>query len=278
MTMTEHLTSSDIWADISAVRERSPLVHSITNFVVMNLNANVLLAAGASPVMAHAHEEVQAMAGIAQSLVLNIGTLEPAWIESMRLALLTASQRGIPTVLDPVGAGATAYRNASIELLLNTAPPSVIRGNGSEIMSVAGADVQTRGVDSGAAANDALGSARALVRRTGGVVCVSGPTDHIVDGTRWALLNNGHAWMTKITGVGCSATALIGAFCAVQPDAWRATVSAMALMGVVGEVAAEKAVVRKQGVGSMQVLMLDELQLLDQATFDARLKMEFRPW
>ncbi len=276
--MTDLLSPSDIWADISAVRERSPLVHSITNFVVMNLNANVLLAAGASPVMAHAHEEVQAMAGIAQSLVLNIGTLEPAWIESMRLALLTATQRGIPTVLDPVGAGATAYRNASIELLLNAASPTVVRGNGSEIMSVAGANVQTRGVDSGAAANDALGSARALVGRTGGVVCVSGQTDHIVDGTRWALLSNGHPWMTKITGVGCSATALIGAFCAVQPDAWRATVSAMALMGVVGEVAAEKAVVRKQGVGSMQVLMLDELQLLDQATFEARLKMEFKPW
>jgi hydroxyethylthiazole kinase len=276
--MTDLLSPSDVWADITSVRERSPLVHSITNFVVMNLNANVLLAAGASPVMAHAHEEVQAMAGIAQSLVLNIGTLEPYWIESMRLALQTASQRGIPTVLDPVGAGATAYRNASIELLLNTASPTVIRGNGSEIMSVAGANVQTKGVDSSAASNDALGAARALVARTSGVVCVSGPTDHIVDGTRWALLNNGHAWMTRITGVGCSATALIGAFCAVQPDAWRATVSAMALMGVVGEVAAEKAVVRRQGVGSMQALMLDELQLLDQTTFEQRLKMEFKPW
>jgi hydroxyethylthiazole kinase len=218
------------------------------------------------------------MAGIAQALVLNIGTLEPAWIESMRLALQTASARGIPCVLDPVGAGATAYRNQSIELLLNTASPTVVRGNGSEIMSVAGSNVLTRGVDSGAAANDALGSARALVGRTGGVVCVSGATDHIVDATRWALLSNGHPWMTKITGVGCSATALIGAFCAVQPDAWRATVSAMALMGVVGEVAAEKAVVRRVGVGSMQVLMLDELQLLDQGTFETRLKMEFKPW
>jgi hydroxyethylthiazole kinase len=276
--MTDLLSSADIWADISAVRNSAPLVHSITNFVVMNLNANVLLAAGASPVMAHAHEEVQGMAGIAQALVLNIGTLEPYWIESMRLALQTASKRGIPTVLDPVGAGATAYRNESISLLLDTAAPTVIRGNGSEIMSVAGSNVQTKGVDSSASANDALGSARALVGRTGGVVCVSGVTDHIVDSKRWALLSNGHEWMTKITGVGCSATALIGAFCAVQPDAWRATVSAMALMGVVGEVAAEKAVVRKQGVGSMQVLMLDELQLLDQATFDARLKMEFKPW
>ena len=275
--MTDLLSPSAVWADIAAVRERAPLVHSITNFVVMNLNANVLLAAGASPVMAHAHEEVQGMAGIAQSLVLNIGTLEPYWIESMRLALLTASQRGIPTVLDPVGAGATAYRNQSIELLLNTALPTVIRGNGSEIMSVAGANVQTKGVDSSAAANDALGSARALVQRTGGVVCVSGVTDHIVDGTRWALLNNGHPWMTRITGIGCSATALIAAFCAVQPDAWRATVAAMALLGLAGEVAAEKATVRRQGVGTMQALLLDELQLLDQATVEARLKLECRP-
>ena len=275
--MTDFLSPSAVWADIAAVRERAPLVHSITNFVAMNLNANVLLAAGASPVMAHAHEEVQSMAGIAQSLVLNIGTLEPYWMESMRLALLTASQRGIPTVLDPVGAGATAYRNQSIELLLNTALPTVVRGNGSEIMSVAGAHVQTKGVDSSAAANAALGSARALVQRTGGVVCVSGVTDHIVDSTRWALLNNGHVWMTRITGIGCSATALVAAFCAVQPDAWRATVSAMALMGLAGEIAAEKATVRRQGVGTMQALLLDELQLLDQATVLARLKLECRP-
>lgn len=274
MTM---LQPSDIWNDIAAVRERAPLVHSITNFVVMNLNANVLLAAGASPVMAHAHEEVLDMVGIAQSLVLNIGTLEPAWIESMRLALGAASKRGIPTVLDPVGAGATAYRDASIELLLGTAAPTVIRGNGSEIMRVAGANVQTKGVDSSAGANDALASARALVARTSGVVCVSGVTDHIIDSTRHAMLDNGHPWMTRITGVGCSATALIGAFCAVQPDAWRATVSAMALMGVVGEVAAQQCAARGQGVGSMQVAMLDCLQLLDQADFEQRLKMQCQP-
>ncbi len=277
--MAENLSSSDIWSDILAVRERSPLVHSITNLVVMNLNANVLLAVGASPVMAHAHEEVTDMVGIAQSLVVNIGTLDSYWIESMRLAMAAAGRRGIPVVLDPVGAGATPYRNASIELLLNTVLPTVIRGNGSEIMSVAGDSVQTRGVDSSAAANDAIAAALALVQRTHGVVCVSGQTDHILDAKhRWAQLSNGHEWMTRITGVGCSATALIGAFCAVQPDAWRATVSAMALMGVVGEVAAEKSVVRRQGVGSMQVTMLDELQLLDQATFEARLQLKVERW
>ena len=277
--MSESLSPAHIWADILAVRERAPLVHSITNLVVMNFNANVLLAVGAAPVMAHAHEEVAAMAGIAQSLVLNIGTLEPYWIESMRLALASASARGIPVVLDPVGAGATPYRNASIEALLEQALPTVIRGNASEIMSVAGAQVRTRGVDSSAAANDALGAAQALVQRTRGVVCVSGETDHVLDaGRRWARLHNGHPWMTKITGVGCSATALIGAFCAVQPDAWRATVSAMALMALAGEIAAEQVQALQQGVGSMQLALLDVLQLLDQPTLEQRLQLEQQSW
>ena len=277
--MAEILSISDLWSDIVSVRERSPLVHSITNHVAMNLNANFLLAAGASPVMAHAHEEVADMVGIAQALVLNIGTLDPYWIESMRLALVAASMRGIPVVLDPVGAGATRYRNECAEFLLSTFLPTVIRGNGSEIMSVAGSAVQTRGVDSSAGANDALSAAQALSQRTQGVVCVSGQVDHILDAKhRWARLSNGHEWMTRITGVGCSATALVGAFCAVQPDAWRATVAAMALLGVVGEVAAEKVMARGQGVGSLQVALLDELQLLDKATFETRLKLEVAEW
>lgn len=277
--MTGNVSASDLWVDVLAVRQRSPLVHCITNLVVMNFNANVLLALGASPVMAHAHDEVADMVGIAQALVLNIGTLDPYWIESMRLALVAASRRRIPVVLDPVGAGATPYRNQSLEQLLATAPPTVLRGNASEIMSVAGSSVQTRGVDSCAAAHDALGAAQALIGRTQGVVCVSGQTDHVLDDKkRWARLDNGHEWMTRITGVGCSATALVGAFCAVQPDAWRATVAAMAYLGVVGEVAAEKMIARGAGVGSMQLALLDELQLLDQPTFERRLKMEVSRW
>jgi hydroxyethylthiazole kinase len=277
--MLTKLISSDLWSDVVAVRERSPLVHSITNLVVTNFNANALLAAGASPVMAHAHEEVADMVGIAQALVLNIGTLDPYWIESMRLALVAASARGIPVVLDPVGAGATRYRNESLELLLSTASPTVVRGNGSEIMSVAGASVKTRGVDSSVGAHDALGAAQALVQRIQGVVCVSGETDHVLDvNRRWARLSNGHEWMTRITGVGCSATALVGAFCAVQPDAWRATVAAMALLGVAGEIVAEKMMARGLGVGSMQSALLDELQLLDQLTFEQRLKLDVAEW
>lgn len=273
--MTATLSPSDLWADTAAVRSRTPLVHNITNLVVINLNANVLLAAGAAPVMAHAHEEVTDMAGIAQALVVNIGTLDPYWVQSMELALKAAAKRGIPSVLDPVGAGATPYRNQTLERLLVAASPTVIRGNGSEIMSTAGVAIQTRGVDSSAAASDALSSARALAQRTGGTVCVSGATDIVLDAQgRTARLRNGHEWMTRITGVGCSATALVGAFCAVQADAWRATTSAMALLGVAGEIAAERAQAAGQGVGSMQALLLDALQLVDQATFEGRLRLE----
>lgn len=273
------LSASDLWEDIAAVRLSSPLVHSITNLVVMNFNANVLLAAGASPVMAHAHEEVGDMTSLAQALVLNIGTLDPYWVESMTLALRVAVRRGIPAVLDPVGAGATAYRNETLEKLLAIAAPTVIRGNPSEIMSMAGSTVKTRGVDSSTAVSAALASAMALAERTGATVCVSGETDHVFDlKKRWARLSNGHAWMTRITGVGCSASALVGAFSAVQPDAWRATTAAMALLGVAGEVAAEKTQANGAGVGSMAAILLDELQLINAETFERRLKMEVATW
>lgn len=280
LKMRINLSAEDIWSDIAAVRQRSPLVHNITNLVVMNFNANVLLAAGASPVMAHAHEEVRDMVGIAHALVLNIGTLDPYWVQSMTLALAAAAERGIPSVLDPVGAGATPYRNQTLENLLAIAAPTVIRGNASEIMSLAGSTVKTRGVDSSSTATRAAqGAAMTLVKRTGSTVCVSGEIDHVFDDqSRWTRLFNGHAWMARITGVGCSATSLIGAFCAVQPDAWRATTAAMALLGVAGEIAAEKTQAQGLGVGSMAVKLLDELQLLDRATFEKTLRMEVAMW
>ena len=268
------LCAADLWADVEAVRSNSPLVHSITNFVVMNYNANVLLALGASPVMAHAHEEVEDMEGIAQALVLNIGTLEPDWILSMKLALKKANSLGIPAILDPVGAGATAYRNLSLAELLAAGTLTVIRGNASEIMSVAGLSASTKGVDSAASSNEALAAARNLARSIQGVVCVSGADDHVVDHHgRWLTLSNGHEWMTRITGMGCSATAMVGAFSAVQPDPWRATAAAMAYLGVVGESAAQQVIQAGGGAGSLQIRILDGLQLLKREEFLARLKL-----
>ncbi|MDO5653233.1 MAG: hydroxyethylthiazole kinase [Brachymonas sp.] len=265
-------SAQDLWADIEAVRTQRPLVHCITNLVVMNFTANVLLAAGASPVMAHAHEEVADMAGIAQGVLLNIGTLDPYWVKSMQLAFAAAQAKGTPVVLDPVGAGATPYRNQALETLLETGAPAIIRGNASEIMSMVNVAVQSRGVDSSAHADDAVSTAQALAQRTDGTVCASGATDHILhaDG-RHVTLRNGHEWMTRITGVGCALTALITAVHAVQPDAWRATVAGMAWMGVAGEMAASKA--QTLGVGSMAVFLLDTLQQLREEEFVARLQL-----
>lgn len=268
------LDARALWADLQAVRAHAPLVHSITNLVVMNYNANALLAVGASPVMAHAHEEVRDMVGIAQALVLNIGTLEPAWISAMQVALQAARARGIPVVLDPVGAGATPYRNAALAELIRAGAPGILRGNASEIMSVAGLAAATRGVDSAASTADASDAAAALARQLGAVVCVSGADDLIVDAAgRRAVLSNGHPWMTRVTGVGCSASALVGAFAAVQPDPWRATVAAMAVLGVVGELAVERVQAAGAGVGRLQIELLDGLQLLDEASFTGRLRM-----
>lgn len=276
--MHHTLSAADLWRDVAAVRERAPLVHNITNLVVMNFSANALLAAGASPVMAHAHEEVAEMAGIAQALVVNIGTLDPGSVDAMELGLRAAGARGIPCVLDPVGAGATRYRDASVERLLQAGAPTVIRGNASEILRVAGEAAVTRGVDSGADAGDAVHAALRLAARTGGAVCASGPVDHVVDAQRrWSRIANGDPWMGRITGVGCSASALIGAFCAVQPDAWRAATAAMALLGVAGELAAERARAAGAGVGTMQALLLDALQLLDASEFTRRLRLEVAP-
>jgi hydroxyethylthiazole kinase len=270
----EPIDAAALWADLQAVRRQAPLVHSITNFVVMNYSANALLAVGASPVMAHAKQEVKDMVGIAQALVLNIGTLEPDLVEAMLLALQAARTRGVPVVLDPVGAGATPYRNAAIAELLRSGAPSVVRGNGSEVMSVAGLAAATKGVDSAASSGEALDAARALARDLRAVVCISGADDHVVDADgRWATLSNGHPWMTKVTGVGCSASALVGAFAAVQADRWQATVAAMAVLGVVGELAAERTQAAGGGVGRLQIELLDGLQLLDEAAFTARLKL-----
>ncbi len=277
MKTPHSLSPEDLWEDVLAVRQNSPLVHNITNFVVAPYNANALLALGASPVMAHAHEEVREMASLASALVLNIGTLDPYWVTAMKTAMETAKQAGKPVVLDPVGAGATPYRTETVHELVRLGPPSVIRGNASEILSVAGQQTLTRGVDTAASSDMAVHAAKTLAKQIGGTVCISGADDHIVDQAgRWTTLSNGHEWMTRITGTGCSASAMVGAFVAVQPDAWRATTAAMAWLGVAGEIAAEQVFRENRGVGSLQIRLLDQLQLLSRNDFISRLTMRHR--
>lgn len=260
---------AQLWKNILAIREQSPLVHSITNYVVMNNTANALLAAGASPVMAHAHQEMEEMVSIAGALVVNIGTLHEYWVESMRLAVKQARKTGTPWILDPVGAGATTYRNQVLKELV-AMKPTIIRGNASEIMALAGIQADTKGVDSTRQSNEALNAAINLSKSSEAVVCVSGATDFIVQGTDYSTLSNGHQLMSRITGMGCTASALCGALCAVRQDnPFEACLSAMALVGVCGELAAEQAA----GPGSLQMHFLDTLSLLTEEAFLNRLRL-----
>nr|WP_295934250.1 hydroxyethylthiazole kinase [uncultured Dyadobacter sp.] len=254
------------------LRASAPLVHNITNFVVMNFTANALLAIGASPVMAHAVEEVEDMAAIAGALVVNIGTLSPPWVEGMKLAMKKAAALGKPIILDPVGAGATPYRNSALTELLTTASPAIIRGNASEILALAGLDVQTRGVDSTADSADSMDAARALSRRYGAVVSVSGAVDVIVHGERTAWVSNGVPLMTRVTGMGCSASAIAGAFAAVCDDPFDAAVSAAVAMGVCGELAFRTAKLP----GSFQVAFLDTLAEISPAHLAELSKVKFQ--
>ena len=259
-----------LWHDIARIRGAAPLVHSITNFVVMNTTANALLALGASPVMAHAAEEVADMAAAAGALVINIGTLSPGWVESMRLAMRSAARCGRPIVFDPVGAGATAYRTESCRCLMEETPPSVVRGNASEIRTLAGASSATKGVDSAETSETALEAAHSLADRYRCVVVVSGAIDLIVSAGRVTRVSNGHSMMPRITGLGCTATALIGAFVCVNPSFHDAAAHGMAVMGIAGELAAAES----PGPGTFQVKFLDALYGLSEAAIRARLKME----
>ncbi len=263
------VTAETIYADVEKIRERAPLVHNITNYVVMNTTANALLALGASPVMAHAEEEVEYMTGIAGALVINIGTLSRSWIAAMFRAASQAVELGVPLVFDPVGAGATAYRTKTCLDLIDTYSPAVIRGNASEIMALVSQGVKTRGVDSADPSAAALDAARVLNGNTGSTVCISGEIDYIVDKEGVIIIENGHPMMPRVTGLGCTASALCGAFAAVNRSFAASTAGAMAVMGICGEMAAEVS----KGPGTLQVNFIDRLFGLSGQDIKNRIKI-----
>lgn len=260
---------TQLTAALEKVRAQSPLVHNITNYVVMNNTANALISIGASPVMAHATNEVEDMVGIASSLVINMGTLSEHWVEAMLLAGKKATEKGIPVIFDPVGVGATPYRNEVAKQIIEQCKPSIIRGNASEIMALSNANLKTKGVDSTASSNSALDAAKSLAKLTNSIVVVSGETDYITDGKRVTSLTNGAEIMTKVTGMGCTATAIVGAFAGVEKDLFLAAVSAMAVMSIAGELASEQS----KGPGSMQLNFIDELYRLSSSDIEQRLIM-----
>lgn len=237
------------------IREKRPLIHSITNFVTINFTANTLLAMGASPVMAHAGSEVEEMAVIADALVLNIGTLSEDRIGSMIRAGKKYNDLGKPVIFDPVGAGASTYRTYSARKILREIQIHLVRGNASEILSLQKAVADSKGVDAAHTVEAAVETAGRLAEEFHAAVAVTGPVDMITDGNRSIRILNGHPIMGRVTGFGCAATAAAGAFAAVDPDSFDAAAGALCFLGLAGEVAGEKA----SGPGSFAVEFLDAL-------------------
>ena len=252
------------------LRERKPLVHQITNYVVMNETANATLALGALPVMAHAREEVEEMVGLASALVLNIGTLSEQWIEAMLLAGRAASERGIPVVLDPVGAGATRYRTDTARRILEEVQVTVLRGNQGEIATLVGVDAEVRGVESMATGLEPGALAGVAAKQLRVVASVTGPIDHVSDGERVLNVANGHPLLAQVTGTGCISSALTGCFLAAKPEEpLEAATEALAALGVAAEDAADGA----GGPGTFHARLYDALAALDPDTLDGRARI-----
>ena len=258
-------------ASLRRLRAERPLVHQITNFVVMNETANATLAIGALPVMAHAPEEVAEMAAVAGALVLNIGTLSTEWVESMVLAGRAANGAGVPVVLDPVGAGATTLRTQSARRLLAEVDIAIVRGNAAEIATLAGRTATIRGVEAmGGDDDDPAALATTAARALGCVVAVTGPVDAVSDASTTLRVANGDPLLATVTGTGCIASALTGCFAAVnRDDPLAAATEALVALGVAGEDAAAGS----RGPGSFHVGLYDALYALSPDSIDSRARV-----
>jgi hydroxyethylthiazole kinase len=256
---------------LRTLRDRKPLVHQITNYVVMNETANATLALGALPVMAHAGEEVEEMVRLASALVLNIGTLSEHWVESMLLAGVAANGRGIPVVLDPVGVGATEYRTTTARRILDLVDVTVLRGNAGEVATLVGAQAEVRGVESISTGLAPAELAQEAARRLGVIASVTGPVDHVSDGERVLSVANGHELLATVTGTGCMSSAITGCFLAGKPgEPLEAAAEALAAFGV----AAEDAAAGAGGPGTFHARLYDALYALDVVALDGRAHIE----
>ena len=268
--MFDRLMAQKAARNLEKLKDKKPLIHNITNFVVMNYTANALLACGASPVMAHAQEEVEEMASFAGALVLNIGTLTPYWIESMIKAGRQANEAKIPIILDPVGSGATKLRTDSAKRLIDEIAISVVRGNASEVLSLAHEDSRTKGVDSIHSVDDAADAAVILAKELNTTLAITGAVDLVTDGKIIYRVSNGHELMGYVTGTGCTATVIIAAFLAVDSNPVEATTTALAYFGLAGE----KAAARADVPGSFQIALLDSLYSIDSTQMEEGAKIQ----
>ncbi len=266
--MTTTMASSVIGDALETLRGRAPLVQCLTNIVVAQWTASVLLAAGAAPAMVDNPREAADFARVSGGVLINLGTPYDDTASAMRGAVASASDAGTPWVLDPVAAGALAWRTELAYELLGLGRPAVIRGNASEVLALAGGD-GGKGVESVDSPEAAADVARSLARERGTVVAVSGPIDHITDGDRLVRVGNGHPWLTRVTGVGCALGALMAGFAASVEDPLVAAAAATAMLTV----AADLAAAGRRGPGSFAVALLDELSLLSPETLADRVTL-----
>ncbi len=251
---------------LEELRQKKPIIHHITNYVTVNDCANIVLAIGASPIMADDIGEVEAITAISSALVLNIGTLNQRTISSMLAAGKKANQRNIPVILDPVGAGASELRNQTVTRLLEQVKISILRGNMSEIRFISGLEASTKGVDaaeSDIAKSDQSGMeiAKSLAKKLNAVVAITGATDLISDGKRTVQIQNGHPMLSYVTGTGCMSTSLVGAFAGVTSDYFLAASAGITCMGIAGEIAYETA--GSKGTGSYHGAIIDSISTLN---------------
>ncbi|MFH5824499.1 hydroxyethylthiazole kinase [Georgenia sp. AZ-5] len=263
-----HIAPEHLGAALARLRERPPLVQCMTNIVVAQWTANVLLAVGTSPAMVDNPDEAGAFAAVAHGVLVNLGTPQHETVAAMAHAVTGAAGAGTPWVLDPVGAGGLPWRTRVALDLLSRSAPAVIRGNASEILGLAGGQ-GGKGADSEHTPEAALPTAAELAREHGTVVAVSGAVDHLTDGARVVRVGNGTELLTQVTGAGCALGALMAAFCPVVEDPLLAATAATATLTV----AAEAAAGRSRGPGSFAVALLDELALLTPAALTERARL-----
>ena len=264
------MVSYDLKSLLEKLRDKRPLIHNITNYVVMNFTANTLLAMGASPVMAHAVDEVEEMVSLAGALVINMGTLTQQWLESMFKAGKKANQLEVPVVLDPVGSGATSFRTHAFRTLVKELKLSVVRGNPSEILSIGSDYVRTKGVETAHQTEDALEAAKMVAKDLDSVVAITGPVDVITDGETVIRCYNGHPLLAFVTGTGCAATAAIAAFNSITSDSLEAAAAGLAFFGLAGELAGAKA----NSPGSFMMSLLDALHEITPEGFQRKARLE----
>lgn len=264
---------------INEVRKNVPLVHSITNYVTVNDCANALLAIGASPIMADDIMEAADITSISNALVINIGTLNVRTVESMIASGKKANELGIPVVFDPVGAGASGFRNETTRRILTGVKVDIIRGNLSEMSFIAGLQVSTKGVDSSEedASNDAEEVAKNVAKMYNCVTAITGAVDVISDGTRLVRLSNGVKLLSKVTGTGCMTSALVGAFAGAAAqsgryDYFHAACAGIASMSISGELAYEQSA--ENGTGSFHISIIDNLSKMSEKVLTDKINIE----